>query len=111
LAGATSLDIDSVVARDLISAFLAIALFLTAVVLVFRKRIITRYFKRIGHLSSERVAAITTGIGGILGILVTLTADSLTAVSATSRLYAPPVRVDPRPVFHGPRYSIYNSIA
>lgn len=78
------LDINSVVARDLITAFLAIALFLTAVVLVFRKWIIARYSDRIGHLSSERIAAVTIGIGGILGILVTLTSVGAGAIGVTA---------------------------
>jgi hypothetical protein len=78
---------------------------------MFRKRIIARYSKRIDHLSSEPVAAITIGIGGILGMLVTLTADSLTAVSAMSRPLAPLATVDPPLVFQRKRYSTYNSIA
>ena len=78
------LDINSVVARDLITAFLAVALFLTAVVLVFRKWIIARYSDRIGHLSSERIAAVTIGIGGILGILVTLTSVGAGAIGVTA---------------------------
>jgi uncharacterized protein len=78
------LDVNSVVARDLITAFLVIALFLTAVVLVFRKWIIARYSNRIDHLSSERIAAVTVAIGGILGILVTLTSVGAGAIGVTA---------------------------
>jgi uncharacterized protein len=78
------LDINSVVARDLITAFLAIALFLTAVVLVFRKWIIARYSNRISSLSSERIATVTVVIGGILGVLVTLTSVGAGAIGVTA---------------------------
>jgi hypothetical protein len=78
------LDINSVVARDLITAFLAIALFLTAVVLVFRKWIIARYSDRISGLSSERIATVTVVMGGILGVLVTLTSVGAGAIGVTA---------------------------
>jgi uncharacterized membrane protein YfcA len=78
------LDINSVVARDLITAFLAIALFLTAVVLVFRKWIIARYSDRISSLSSKRVATVTVVMGGILGVLVTLTSVGAGAIGVTA---------------------------
>jgi hypothetical protein len=78
------LDINSVVARDLITAFLAVALFLTAVVLVFRKWIIARYSDRISSLSTERIATITVVMGGILGVLVTLTSVGAGAIGVTA---------------------------
>jgi uncharacterized protein len=78
------LDINSVVARDLITALLAIALFLTAVVLVFRKWIIARYSDRISSLSSERIATVTVVMGGILGVLVTLTSVGAGAIGVTA---------------------------
>src|ERR1700722_19997220 len=56
------LDINGVVARDIITAFLAVALFITAIVLLYRKWIIDRYADRIGSLSSDRIAAVTVGV-------------------------------------------------
>jgi uncharacterized membrane protein YfcA len=78
------LDINSVVARDLITAFLAVALFLTAVVLVFRKWIIARYSDRISSLGSERIATVTVVMGGVLGVLVTLTSVGAGAIGVTA---------------------------
>jgi uncharacterized protein len=78
------LDINSVVARDLITAFLAIALFLTAVVLVFRKWIIAQYSDRISSLGSERITTVTVVMGGILGVLVTLTSVGAGAIGVTA---------------------------
>ena len=90
------LDINSVVARDLITAFLVIALFLTAVVLVFRKWIIARYSNRIGHFSSKQIASMTIGVGGILGILVTLTSVGAGAIGVTALILLYPKLPTPR---------------
>jgi len=90
------LDINSVVARDLITAFLAVALFLTALVLVFRKWIIARYSNRIGHFSSKQIAAMTIGVGGILGILVTLTSVGAGAIGVTALILLYPKLPTPR---------------
>jgi uncharacterized protein len=90
------LNINSIVARDLITAFLAIALFLTAVVLVFRKWIIARYSERIGSLSSECIAAVTIAVGGILGILVTLTSVGAGAIGVTALVLLYPKLSTPR---------------
>jgi uncharacterized membrane protein YfcA len=90
------LNINSIVARDLITAFLAIALFLTAVVLVFRKWIIARYSDRIGSLSSKRIAAVTIAVGGILGILVTLTSVGAGAIGVTALVLLYPKLSTPR---------------
>jgi uncharacterized protein len=92
----SSLNINSIVARDLITAFLAIALFLTAVVLVFRKWIIARYSDRIGSLGSKRIAAVTIAVGGILGILVTLTSVGAGAIGVTALVLLYPKLSTPR---------------
>jgi uncharacterized membrane protein YfcA len=78
------LDINSIVARDVITAFLAIALFITAIVLIFRRWIIDRYANRIGALGSDRISAVTVAVGGIIGILVTLTSVGAGAIGVTA---------------------------
>jgi hypothetical protein len=49
------LDITSTAARDLITAVLTVALFITALTLVFRERIVARYAARINALPRQRV--------------------------------------------------------
>jgi uncharacterized membrane protein YfcA len=78
------LDINSAAATRLITAVLAVALFLTAAVLVFRKWIIARYSNRIGDLTPDRIAVVTVGIGALLGMLVTLTSVGAGAIGVTA---------------------------
>jgi uncharacterized protein len=78
------LDINSAAATELITAILIVALFVTAVVLVFRNRIIARYANRLAKLSPTRVAVLTIGVGCVLGILVTITSVGAGAIGVTA---------------------------
>src|SRR5580658_8691485 len=67
------LGINSLAARNLITVFLTIALFLTAATLVFREKIVARYATRLGALQSKDVATLTISVGAVLGVLVSIT--------------------------------------
>jgi uncharacterized membrane protein YfcA len=77
-------NITGAAAREFISAVLTIALFITALTLVFRERIVGRYIARIGGLSPQRIAALTVGVGATLGVLVSITSVGAGAIGVTA---------------------------
>jgi uncharacterized protein len=78
------LDTTSEGATDLITAVLAFALIITACSLVFRNWLLARYSSRIGNIRDERVLILTVVMGGILGVLVTLTSVGAGAIGITA---------------------------
>ena len=77
-------DLNSATARDLISAVLTIALFATALILIFREKIVARYAARVGNLPPQRIAALTVGVGAALGVLVTISSVGAGAIGVTA---------------------------
>jgi uncharacterized protein len=73
-------DLDSKPARDLITAALMVALFATAVALIFRDRIAKRYATRIDALQPRQVAFLTVCVGAVLGVLVSITSVGAGAI-------------------------------
>jgi hypothetical protein len=78
------LDINSAAARDLITVVLTIALFITALTLVFREKIVARYATRIGTLQPKQVVILTIFVGGVLGVLVSITSVGAGAIGVTA---------------------------
>jgi uncharacterized membrane protein YfcA len=78
------LDINSAAATELITAVLTLALFITAVMLIFRKRIIARYASYMGGLSTGRVSTLTVGVGCVVGALVTISSVGAGAIGVTA---------------------------
>jgi uncharacterized membrane protein YfcA len=78
------LDINSSAARDLITVVLTIALFITALTLIFRERIVARYAARLGALRQKQVAILTVFVGAILGVLVSITSVGAGAIGVTA---------------------------
>ncbi len=78
------LGINSPAARNLITVFLTIALFLTAATLVFREKIVARYAKRLTALQPNEVATLTISVGAILGVLVSITSVGAGAIGVTA---------------------------
>ena len=66
IAALGQLGINSSAARDLITVFLTIALFVTAATLVFRERIVAHYAARLAALPPNRVATLTILVGAVL---------------------------------------------
>ena len=77
-------DINGAAARELIAGVLTVALFVTALTLIFRDKIIGRYAGRIGSLAPKRIAAITIGVGAVLGVLVSISSVGAGAIGVTA---------------------------
>jgi uncharacterized protein len=78
------INLNGALARELISAVLTTALFVTALTLVFRDRIIARYAERLGKLSSRQVDVLTIVVGGVLGVLVSISSVGAGAIGVTA---------------------------
>jgi uncharacterized protein len=78
------IDINGAMARQLIAGALTLALFATALTLVFRDRIVKRYAGRIGALPPQRIATLTVIVGGILGVLVSISSVGAGAIGVTA---------------------------
>jgi uncharacterized protein len=83
IAAMSVLDINGTAGRDLINAILTLALVATAVVLVFRGRIVTRYAARLGALEPKQVAALTVAVGAVLGTMVSMSSVGAGAIGVT----------------------------
>jgi uncharacterized protein len=77
-------NLNGALARDLIAGLLTIALFFTALTLVFRDRIVGRYAPRIGRLSERQVAGLTVAVGAVLGVLVSISSVGAGAIGVTA---------------------------
>jgi uncharacterized membrane protein YfcA len=77
-------NINGTAARDLIAGVLTIALFVTALTLVFRDRIMARYAVQVGRLSPQQVDALTVVVGAALGVLVSISSVGAGAIGVTA---------------------------
>lgn len=78
------LDINGPGTRQLIGWVLAFALLLTAVTLIFRNRIVARYAPVMGALPPNRIAVLTVIVGGVLGVLVSISSVGAGAIGVTA---------------------------
>jgi uncharacterized membrane protein YfcA len=78
------ININGAMARELIAGVLTVALFVTALTLVFRDRIVARYAARLGQLSSRQVDTLTVGVGAVLGVLVSISSVGAGAIGVTA---------------------------
>jgi uncharacterized membrane protein YfcA len=84
LAALSFLDINGPLTRQLIGSALAFALLLTAATLLFRKAIAARFAPRLSPLSPDRIAFLTVIVGGMLGVLVSISSVGAGAIGATA---------------------------
>jgi uncharacterized protein len=84
IAALSYFDIKGEGARQLIGAVLAFALLLTAITLVFRNRIIARLAPGLSALSPNRIALLTVIVGGVLGVLVSISSVGAGAIGVTA---------------------------
>jgi uncharacterized membrane protein YfcA len=77
-------NINGAAARELIAGVLTLALFATALMLVFRDRIVTRYAARVGALPPRRIATLTVIVGAVLGVLVSISSVGAGAIGVTA---------------------------
>ena len=83
IAAMSALDINGTAGRDFVNAALTLALIVTAVVLVFRDRIIARYAARLRALDPTRVAGLTIAVGAVLGTMVSVSSVGAGAIGVT----------------------------
>jgi uncharacterized protein len=84
IAALSAIDINGSMARDLINAVLALALVITAVMLVFRNRIVARYSPRFAALADRKIAAITVAVGAVIGTIVSISSVGAGAIGVTA---------------------------
>ncbi len=83
IAAMSVLDVNGAAGRDLINAALTLALLASAVVLVFRGRIVTRYAARLGALDRQQVSLLTVAVGAVLGAMVSISSVGAGAIGVT----------------------------
>jgi uncharacterized protein len=76
-------DIHGAAAQGLITEVLSGALAGTAVVLIFRRNILSFYVARVGELAPRRTAALTVLVGAVLGVLVSISSVGAGALGVT----------------------------
>ena len=84
LAVLSLLNLDGAAARSLITLILSIALFLTAIVLVFGGSIVAAYRARVSELEPKQTAVNTVLVGALLGILVTISSVGAGAIGVVA---------------------------
>ena len=77
-------DIHGRAAQGLIREVLSSALAGTAVVLIFRKNILSFYAARVGELTPRRTVALTVLVGAVLGALVSISSVGAGALGVTA---------------------------
>jgi uncharacterized membrane protein YfcA len=80
----SQLGTQSHAATTLITSVLSIALFATAVVLMFRKRIIARYSGYLTGMDPSKTFLMTVAVGAILGVLVSISSVGAGAIGVTA---------------------------
>jgi uncharacterized protein len=84
------LGIDSKATQVLITKVLGIALLLTALSLFMRKPLMRLYDQTIGELDPKLVAPLTVIVGGVLGVLVTISSVGAGAIGVTALVFLYP---------------------
>jgi uncharacterized protein len=77
-------DLSGGAARALITSTLGVALYLTALALIFRQRILASYAARFGDLSPGRTTLLTVTVGAVLGVLVSISSVGAGAIGVTA---------------------------
>src|SRR5438132_8010248 len=81
LVALSRLDLHGAAARQVLTGVLSGALFLTATALIFRRQLLDRYARRTRQMDPRRTAALTTALGAILGVLVSISSIAAGAIS------------------------------
>src|SRR5437667_6365303 len=76
-------DVNGTAMRDLITTVLSVALFVTAGLLVYRRKLLTFYAARVGELSARRTNRLAFLSGAVLGVLVSISSVGAGAIGVT----------------------------
>jgi uncharacterized protein len=79
-----ALDVRGDATHVLVTKVLGVALFLTALSLIFRKSIMQIYERRVGLLDQKLVRNLTIAMGALLGLLVTVSSVGAGAIGVTA---------------------------
>lgn len=80
------LEIKGAAAGGAITAVLSVALFATAMSLIFRRRLLAFHRDHIGELDPRRTALLTIATGAVLGVLVSISSVGAGAIGVTALL-------------------------
>ena len=86
LAALWALKIDSAAYSALVTKILGVALIATAIALIFRRRLLASYSRRVGVLGERRTFGFTVATGILLGVLVTISSVGAGALGVTALL-------------------------
>jgi uncharacterized membrane protein YfcA len=75
---------QSAAANTLITSVLGLALFATAIVLLFRRRIIAHYALRLAAIPARKTRVMTIAMGALLGVLVSISSVGAGAIGVTA---------------------------
>ncbi|HZP79168.1 MAG TPA: sulfite exporter TauE/SafE family protein [Pseudolabrys sp.] len=78
------LNVNGSLARELISVVLTVALFFTALTLVFRDRIVRRFAPYLEAFTERQIAMLTVAMGGVLGVVVSISSVGAGAIGVTA---------------------------
>ncbi len=76
-------DVNGAAMRGLITTVLSVALFVTAGLLIYRRKLLTFYVARVGELSARRTNRLTLLSGAVLGVLVSISSVGAGAIGVT----------------------------
>ncbi|HEY1614572.1 MAG TPA: sulfite exporter TauE/SafE family protein [Rhizomicrobium sp.] len=100
------LDIHGNATQAIVTRVLGVALFLTAISLVFRKQIMDFYARKAGFVSPVLVRNLTILIGAVLGILVSISSVGAGAIGVTALILLYPEMPTVRIVGSGIAHSV-----
>ena len=80
----SKLDLEGGNAGGIITGVLAAALFATAAALIFRRKLLAVYAEYVGELDASHTAWLTTAVGAILGVLVSISSVGAGAIGVTA---------------------------
>jgi uncharacterized membrane protein YfcA len=80
------LKVDQAAYSALVTKALGVALILTATALLFRRRLLATYSKRVGVLTESQTRTTTIAVGLVLGVLVTISSVGAGALGVTALL-------------------------
>jgi uncharacterized membrane protein YfcA len=78
------LDVHGDATQNIVTKILGLALFLTAISLVFRKQLMQVYAEHVGSISGELARNLTILTGAILGVLVSISSVGAGAIGVTA---------------------------
>ncbi len=82
----SELEVKGALASGAITAVLSVALFATALSLIFRRRLLSFHRDHIGELDPRRTALLTIATGAALGVLVSISSVGAGAIGVTALL-------------------------